>query len=61
MILVTNYAVLFLLQQGGHYSWKLLEPPGIEFNPGRSLLEIDILPRTPGKTLKNSYAEVCSC
>ena len=61
MILVTNYAVLFLLQQGGHYSWKLLEPPGIEFTPGISLLEIDILPRTPGKTLRNSYAEVCSC
>lgn len=61
MILITNYAVLFLLQQGGRYSWKLLEPPRIEFTLGRPLLEIDILPRTPGKPLEKSYAAVCPC
>ena len=41
-------------QPSVHSSWKLLEPPGIEFTPGKPLLEIDKLPKTPGKSLEKS-------
>ena len=44
-----------MLMQGGHYSWKFLEPPGIELAPGKALLEIDKLPKTPGKPLEKAY------
>ena len=53
---------LCLEHQGGHFSWKigkLLEPPGIEFAPGKPLLEIAKLLKIPGKPLEKSYTTVC--
>ena len=48
-----------MLLQDGHYLGKLLEPPGIEFTPGKPHLEIDKLQKTPGKSLEKSYTAVC--
>ena len=40
-------------------SWNFQEPPGIEFTPGKPLLEVDKLTKTSGKPLEKSYAAVC--
>ena len=39
-------------------SWKLLEPPGIEYTPGKPPLKIHKLTKTSGKPLEKSYIAV---